>query len=140
MEGLRAAIEAADTVDGGEPVEETRTELDASGAAVTSKGHKGYYFFDSKGKRLPNKWCVCSIEECALLAACVPPAALRACVPTRDSFDVDKALNEVESAAGSRKASVQLTPASLLKDVQRHALEVEDLLHSLDDVSANLNM
>ena len=56
---------------------------------------------------------------------------------TRDSFDVDKALNEVESAAGSRKASVQLTPASILKDVQRHALEVEDLLHTLDDVSSD---
>jgi hypothetical protein len=23
---------------------------------VSSKGHKGYYFFDSKGKRLANKW------------------------------------------------------------------------------------
>jgi hypothetical protein len=24
--------------------------------AVLAKGHKGYYFFDSKGNRLPNKW------------------------------------------------------------------------------------
>ena len=31
----------------------------ASGdSAVTAKGHSGYYFFDSKGNRLPNKWCV----------------------------------------------------------------------------------
>ena len=30
----------------------------ATSAAVLSKGHKGYYFFDSKGNRLPNKWCV----------------------------------------------------------------------------------
>ena len=64
VEGLRAAIESASTADGGEPVAENRPELDASGAAVTSKGHKGYYFFDSKGKRLPNKWYVCNMADC----------------------------------------------------------------------------
>jgi hypothetical protein len=53
-----------------QPASPGSTERGASTpAAVTSKGHVGYYYFDSSGRRLPNKWCVCACVRAYVYAS-----------------------------------------------------------------------
>lgn len=57
---VRKFVKDCAAIDSSSPVSGDSVAPDANKVAVTSKGHKGYYFFDSKGNRLPNKWCVCA--------------------------------------------------------------------------------
>lgn len=84
--------------------------------AVLSKGHKGYYFFNSKGERLPNKW---------------------------DSFDVDEELERLEQeesgvAPTPRSRGEPEPPAALLRQVQQASVDVEQLLtDSIDELAGD---